>query len=379
MITRPQSRLPAKRPPHPRWVVAATGVLTASVLSVLVLNVEPAFAAQPPVGLGTAASFAVLAGTTVTNTGPSMINGDVGVAPGSAVTGFPPGQVVNGTIHAADAVALQAQVDLTTAYIDAAGRTPFTVVTADLGGQQLAPGVYAGATLGLTGTVTLDAANDPNAVFVFESESTLITASSSVVALANGARWCNVFWRIGSSATLGSTSTFVGTAMALTTISAQTNATIEGRLLARNGEVTLDSNVITRPECDPASSSTSTTTSGTTSSTSSTTSSASTTSAGGTSAGTTTTTTGAVAGAAGADATTAALPSETANAAANSPLRFRAGGGAADASATSSVTELASTGVSARGPVLAGLAALILGGWMMLGARKVSYSGRRRG
>jgi LPXTG-motif cell wall-anchored protein len=220
---------------------------------------SPAAAQQAPVGLGTSASFAVLAGTTVTNTGPSVISGDVGVSPGTAITGFPPGIVNNGTIHAADAVAAQAQADLTTAYNDAAGRSTTATVTADLAGQTLVSGVYTGATLGLTGTVTLDAQGDPNAVFIFQAASTLITASSSVVALTNGADACNVYWQVGSSATLGTTSTFVGTVLALTSITATTSATINGRLLARNGAVTLDSNIITNSACG-ASTSTPTTT-----------------------------------------------------------------------------------------------------------------------
>jgi Ice-binding-like len=146
-----------------------------------------ALAAQPPVGLGTAQAFAVLAGSTVTNTGPSTLFGDLGVSPGTAVTGFPPG-TVNGTIHAADAVAGQAQSDLTTAYNDAAGRTPPLAVPADLGGLTLTAGVYkSGSSLGLTGTLTLDAQGNPNAVFVFQAASTLITASGSSVKLINGA------------------------------------------------------------------------------------------------------------------------------------------------------------------------------------------------
>jgi len=212
----------------------------------------PASAAsvQPPVGLGTASSFAVLAGTTVTNTGPSMISGDLGVSPGTAVTGFPPGQVTNGTIHAADAVALQAQSDLTTAYNDAAGRTPADAVSSDLGGQTLAPGVYnAAGPMGLTGTVTLDGQGNPNAVFIFQAGSTLITASSSTVALINGASACNVFWQVGSSATLGTDTTFVGSILALTSASVQTGTTVAGRVLARNGQVSLDTNTITRPAC----------------------------------------------------------------------------------------------------------------------------------
>jgi LPXTG-motif cell wall-anchored protein len=119
---------------------------------------------------------------------------------------------------------------------------------------------YTGATLGLTGTVTLDAQGDPNAVFIFQAASTLITASSSVVALTNGADACNVYWQVGSSATLGTTSTFVGTVLALTSVTATTSATINGQLLARNGAVTLDSNVITNSACGTSTSTTTTTT-----------------------------------------------------------------------------------------------------------------------
>ncbi len=206
-------------------------------------------AAEAPVGLGTAASFAVLGGSTVINTGPSNISGDVGVSPGNAVTGFPPGTQSSGTIHAADAVAAQARADVTTAYNDAAGRTPFTTVPTELGGTTHVSGVYRGATLGLTGTLTLDAQGDPNAVFIFQAGSTLITASGSRVTLINGANACNVYWQVGSSATLGTTTTFVGTVLAQASITAQTGASVQGRLLAGTAAVTLDSNTITTPNC----------------------------------------------------------------------------------------------------------------------------------
>src|SRR6185437_7376207 len=228
-------------------------VSVASVSSIMVAAVVAtggsAQAAQAPVGLGTAASFAVLAGTTVTNTGPSTIHGDLGVSPGTAVTGFPPGTVSNGAIHAADVVAGQAQAAVTTAYIDAAGRSSSGTVSADLGGQTLVPGVYTGGALALNGTLTLNAQGNPNAVFVFQGASTLITGSTSRVALIGGATACNVFWQVGSSATLGTNSVFVGTVLALTSVSATTGASITGRLLARNGAVTLDSNVVTAPVC----------------------------------------------------------------------------------------------------------------------------------
>ncbi len=217
----------------------------------LVAHGSPASAAQSQIGLGTATSYAVLAGTAITNTGPTVISGDVGVSPGGAVSGFPPGLVNNGVIHAADAPALQAQNDLTTGYNDAAGRGPVVDKTGqDLGGQTLLPGVYnASSSMSLTGTVTLDGLDDPSSVFVFQAGSTLVTASSSTVSLIGAAQPCNVYWQVGSSATLGTNSTLVGTVLALTSISATTGATIQGRLLARNGAVTLDTNTITRPTC----------------------------------------------------------------------------------------------------------------------------------
>jgi hypothetical protein len=232
----------------------ALGVVFAAI------GTQSAAAQEAPVGLGTADTFAVLAGTTVTNTGPSAISGDLGVSPGSAVVGFPPGTVTDGVIHAADAVALQAQADVTTAYDDAAGRATTDTVTADLAGQTLVSGVYTGGALGLTGALTLDAQGDPDAVFVFQAASTLTVASTSTVNLINGADPCNVFWQVGSSATLGTNSDFVGTVLALTSVAAATGATVEGRLLARNGEVTLDDNVITVPVCESAPPDTTTTT-----------------------------------------------------------------------------------------------------------------------
>jgi hypothetical protein len=219
-------------------------------------------AQEVQVGLGTASSFAVLAGSTVTNTGPSSISGDLGVSPGSAVVGFPPGTVTNGVIHAADAVALQAQLDLVTAFNVAAGLTPTAAIVADLGGQTLSPGVYSGGALGLTGTLTLDAQGNPNAVFVFQASSTLITGSGSNVSLINGANPCNVYWQVGSSATLGTTSTFVGTIMALASVTANTGATVQGRLLAQTGAVTLDNNVVNASSCAAAAPGTTTTTPG---------------------------------------------------------------------------------------------------------------------
>jgi ice-binding like protein len=248
--------------------VLAALTTTALVVFGLAVGAPAASAAQSSVDLGTADPFAVLAGTTVTNTGLSVISGDLGISPGDAVTGFPPGLVINGTEHAGDAVAAGAQADLTTAYNDAAGRTPPTAAPADIGGQTLVAGVYKNATsIGLTGTVTLDAQGDPNAVFVFQAGSTLITASNSTVQLINGASPCNVFWQVGSSATLGTDTTFVGNVLALTSATVQTGTTVDGRVLARNGAVTLDSNTITRPDCATTPPTTTTTTPPTTTTT----------------------------------------------------------------------------------------------------------------
>ena len=225
-----------------------TGLLVLAVLAALAL--ASGARAQAPVFLGTAADFGVLGATTVTNTGPTVVNGDVGLSPGTAVTGFPPG-IVNGTIHAADAVAAQAQSDLTDAYNVAAGRPCDTLLTGqDLGGMTLTHGVYCfSSSAGLTGTLTLDGQGDPNAVFIFQIGSTLTTASASRVNFINGAQSCLAVWQVGSSATLGTTTAFGGSILALTSITATTGATVDGRLLARNGAVTLDSNTVTSSQC----------------------------------------------------------------------------------------------------------------------------------
>ncbi len=231
----------ARRPRRAGGLLFATLLITASLAS-------SAQAASVP--LGTADSFAVLGGSTVTNTGPSVISGDLGVSPGAAVTGFPPGTVTAGTVHAADAVALQAQGGLTTAYNDAAGRSSTATISADLAGSTLGPGVYTSASsLGLSGDLTLDARGDPNAVFVFQAGSTLTAGSASRVLLVGGAQPCNVFWQVGSSATIGTNSAFAGNILALTSISLTTGAKLTGRALARNGAVTLDTNTVTKAVC----------------------------------------------------------------------------------------------------------------------------------
>ena len=200
--------------------------------------------------LGTAETFAVLAGSAVTNTGASVITGDLGVHPGGAPTGFPPG-IVTGTIHAGNATALQAKNDLVTQYnaLTAAACTS-NLTGQDLGGQTLTPGVYCfNSSAQLTGTLRLNAQGNANAIFIFKTESTLTTASASSVLLTNGGSPCGVAWRIGSSATLGTTTSFMGNLIALTSISLNNNANIIGRALARNGAVTLISNDITFAPC----------------------------------------------------------------------------------------------------------------------------------
>jgi hypothetical protein len=206
-------------------------------------------AAQTPVGLGTAGSFAILAGAGITNTGPTTVNGNVGTFPTTSESGTA-SMTITGTNHAGDAVTQGAKNDLVTAYNTAAAESPQTAVPADLGGQTLNPGTYNSASsLGLTGSLTLNGGGNPNALFVFQAGSTLITASTSSVNLINGAQACNVFWQVGSSATLGTGSTFRGTILALTSITVTSATTINGRVLARNGAVTLDNDTITSPTC----------------------------------------------------------------------------------------------------------------------------------
>jgi Ice-binding-like len=230
------------------WLAA--GLALVATIVVVIAMQSAAGAAVAPVGLGTAGSFGVLAGSTVTNTGPSVINGDLGVSPGTAVTGFPPG-LVNGAEHITDAVAGLGQSDLTTAYNDAAGRTPAAQLGGFIGaGQTLLPGVYkATSSLLVGGALTLNAQGNPDAVFIFQVGSALTTASASTVLLTNGASACNVFWQVTSSATLGTGSAFQGSILALTSITVTTGDTIVGRALARNGAVTLDDDTITTPTC----------------------------------------------------------------------------------------------------------------------------------
>lgn len=232
--------------------LAIAGVAVACVGGLLVASLGTAQAVSS-VGLGTADSFVVLAGGGVTNTGPTTLNGDIGTFPTTTITNTGT-MTVNGTNHAGDSVTQGAKNDLVTAYNSAAGQASNQTISADLGGMTLVSGVYTSASsLGLTGTLTLDAAGNQDAVFVFQAGSTLDTASGSRVSLINGAQACNVFWQVGSSATVETGSTFRGTIMALTSITLKTGATIDGRALARNGAVTLDTNTITRSACNSTS------------------------------------------------------------------------------------------------------------------------------
>lgn len=238
-----------KRNEIPRRLLAAGSAC--ALLAAALLGAVGASAAGPvAVPLSTAASFAVLAGSGITNTGATVTTGDIGSFPTTTIGGFPPG-TVGGTNHAGDAVTQGAKTALTTAYLDAESRTPVTTVPTELGGTILTAGVYTAAsgTFGLTGSLTLDGQGDPSAVFIFQMPTTLTTATGSNVTLTGSAQSCNVFWQVGSSATLGGATTFRGTILALTSITLVTGATIDGRALARNGAVTLDTNTITISTC----------------------------------------------------------------------------------------------------------------------------------
>ena len=219
--------------------IAAIGL--AAALAALLAGTALAAAS---VNLGAARSFAVLAGTTITNTGATTITGDVGLHPGSSAPGFTT-VTLHGAKHLGDAVALKAKNALVTAYNDAAGAKPVTNVPTELGGTTVGPGVYASDTLGLSGTLTLDG----DGLYVFQAGSTLITAPGGKVTLINGASACNVYWQVGSSATLDTSTSFKGTIMALTSITLNNGATLEGRALARNGAVTMDHNSINSSSC----------------------------------------------------------------------------------------------------------------------------------
>ncbi|MET9406683.1 ice-binding family protein [Streptomyces sp. NPDC002935] len=216
-----------------------------------------------PVPLGTTAFYSVLAGQGVTNTGNSVLAHDLGTHPNPSITGFPPG-LVQGAVHAADANALQAKSDLIVAYNNAAGQAQDFALPAGIGGgPALLPGVYhATAGVGITGDLILDGQGSSDAVWVFQIPESLTTATSSRILLTNGASACNVFWQIGQDASLGVTTSFVGTLMAGNDITVNQGTNVEGRLLAQVGSVTLNNNRIFLGGC--AASTTGGTTTGTT-------------------------------------------------------------------------------------------------------------------
>jgi hypothetical protein len=229
-----------------------TALLALFTIGVLLTGVGGAIAAPTGVPLKAAGSFAVLAGSGVTNAGTTTVNGDLGTYPTTSIADNGV-LIVTGTNHGGDDVTAQAKTDLINAYDVAAGEGPTSPISADLGGQELVSGVYNSAsTLLLTGTLTLNGAGNPQSVFVFQAGSSLTTGPSSRVRLINGAQACHVYWQVGSDAALDTGTRFVGTLIALTSITVATGATVDGRLLARDGDVTLDTNVISKPNCAEA-------------------------------------------------------------------------------------------------------------------------------
>jgi hypothetical protein len=249
---------------HPSHLKSASRRLGLSVFTVgaltFALGASPAWSATAP-NLGTAAAASVIAGSTVTNTGSSTLAGNLDLYPGTAVTGFPPG-LIGGTQHIGGPTGGPANIaadDVTNAYLQAQAAPSTAVMNADLGGQSLSAGVYsASSSMSLTGTLTL--VGNANSVFIFQAVSTLITGSGSRVVLSGGVQACNIYWQVGSSATIGTTTSFVGNILALASISMKTGATLEGRALAQTGAVTLDDNTITAPSCNVTSPGTTTTT-----------------------------------------------------------------------------------------------------------------------
>jgi len=208
---------------------------------------------QPPVETTTTTASSVivlLAGSAITNTGATNITGDIALSPGTSIGGFPPG-ILNGTKHINDSIAVQAKLDLTAAYNDAAGRTSTDIVTlsGNIGGLTLSPGLYKStSSLAISsGDLTFDAKGDASAVFIIQIASSLTTTSGRQVFLSGGALASNIFWQVGSSATFGTTSVFKGTVMALQSITFNTGATLDGRALARTGGITLAGNTIVKP------------------------------------------------------------------------------------------------------------------------------------
>ena len=233
-------------PVHKNKTLNVCGIVFGLVLAMMFFC-QDAAAVQAPISSGSSAQFAILAATTVTSSGVTKVNGLLGVSPGTAVTGS---LKVSGMIHAGGRIAAKAQSDLTTAYNDAASRTVDALAVAgNLGGLTLTPGLYkSSSSLEISsGDLTLDARGDTNAVFIFQTGSTLSTTAARQVILKGGAKAANIYWQVGSSATLGTLSVFKGNILALTSIRLQNGAAVEGRLLARTAAVTLDSNTITLP------------------------------------------------------------------------------------------------------------------------------------
>ena len=207
--------------------------------------------AQNSVSLGSSAStLAILAGSSVTNTGSTVVTGDIGLSPGTSIGGFPPG-ILNGAMHINDAIATNAKADLTAAYDDAAGRTSTQIVTVsgNIGGLTLTPGLYKStSSLAISsGNLTFDAKGNSAAVFIIQIASSLTVTSGRQVILAGGALASNIFWQVGSSATFGTTSVFKGNILAMQSITLNTGATLDGRALARTGGVTMAGNTVVKP------------------------------------------------------------------------------------------------------------------------------------
>ena len=205
---------------------------------------------QPPVSLASSENLAILAGSAISNTGGTIITGDIGLSPGSSVGGFPPG-IVNGTVHINDSIAVQAKLDLTAAYNDIAGRTStdFVTLSGNIGGLTLTPGLYKStSSLAISyGDLTLDAKGNTNAIFIFQIASSLTTTSGRKVILTGGAKASNIYWQVGSSVTFGTTSDFKGNILAMQSITLNTGTKLNGRVFARAGAITMIGNTIVKP------------------------------------------------------------------------------------------------------------------------------------